>query len=68
MVIGNTNSGILHQLYTSAYAGILLHIPMSKSRYKYEADITCICGILYLKFNRIDAINSHQNLNYSMIP
>jgi hypothetical protein len=26
MVIGNTNSGILYQLYTSACEGILLHI------------------------------------------
>jgi hypothetical protein len=42
-------------------------LSMSKSRYKYEADITCICGILYLKVNRIDAINSHQKLNYSVI-
>ena len=40
---------------------------MSKSRYKYEADITCICGILYLKLNSIDAINSHQKLNYAVI-
>jgi hypothetical protein len=26
MVTGNTNSGILYQLYTDACAGILLHI------------------------------------------